>query len=95
MVQKGAIRDTIKTYVIGGEPPSGDLPGNIPEEKEILAMADSEKIDGVLFNEADPTDDNAALSVVLTKNCVFVGKKDLFPVTGEQVGRSIFMDNAS
>jgi hypothetical protein len=90
-VRNGALVETIKTYVIGGQGPSVESPtGSLNEERAILKIAESEKIEGVLFNQVRPDDDTDSLCVLLTPQVVYVSKKDLFPVTGEDDGMSIF-----
>jgi hypothetical protein len=93
--REAAVVETIKTYVVGGIGPSEESPeGTLNEESEILAIADSEKIEGVLFNQVKADDDMDSLRVVLTRDCVYVSKKDLFHVTGRDDGMSIFDDDA-
>lgn len=81
MVDRGAARETIETYVIGGEAPSSEEhPGTIEFEKEMLDLAAQENIQGVLFNAAQAKGplDEEVLSVVLTPENVFVSKNLLF-----------------
>ena len=91
--QKGAIVDSIKTYVVGGEAPSLMVPeGTLDEERDIRAVSVQEKIESVLFNQTLAEDENDSLNVVLTFSAVYVSKKPLFLQTREAAGISLFDD---
>jgi hypothetical protein len=96
VTQEGAVMETIKTYIIGGEEPAEESPeGTLNDEREVLKIAASEKIEGVLFNQAEPDDDMESLSVVLTPELIYVSKEDLFHVTGSDDGISLFEEDGS
>jgi hypothetical protein len=76
MTAKGAVRNTIETYVIGGEIPSEANDGTLEEEEEIKALAEQENIKGVLFNLAQG--EEVPLNVVLTPENVYVSINNLF-----------------
>ena len=90
--QEGAVRESIETYVVGGEIKSKGHPGTIREEREFLSLAERENIKGVLFNLSW---DEEGICVVLTPRNVLVSKKDLFQPTGEEEGSEIASDSES
>lgn len=85
--REGALKETIETYIVGGEQPSEDNEGTLEEENTILAMAEKENIQGVLFNVAQGEEDG--LSVVLTPKNVYVSKNLLFPETEWDAGENL------
>ncbi len=91
MIKEEAEKQTIKTYVVGGQVQSEMEPeGTILEEEQILTASVSEKVRGVLFNMTQADDEEDSLNVVLTPRKVYVSKQPLFAVSGHESGTSFF-----
>ena len=76
-MQKNCKKQTIETYVIGGEAPNVEnAEGNIEEQETILALADEVNLKAVRFNL--PQENDLGIYEVFTPTCLHVSKHKLF-----------------
>jgi|GEM_PF-3654255 len=73
--------ESIETYIIGGydaftDLDDDELPSTEAEEEAMMRYQKRANICGSLFRFAKPPDE--ALNVVLTPNCIFVSKEEIF-----------------
>jgi hypothetical protein len=91
--QQNADRETICTYVIGGNGPSKESPeGTLQEEAEILSIAKNgaERIKEIFFNLTNEDNDEDSINIVANPGGILVSKKPMFLANLEGVGQGLF-----